>query len=180
MPPLAAAAVAVGTAVAAAPLAAISTAVGVGTSLIGGVVQAEGAAQQGRNAQALGQYQSEQYQQESETSVARAQRKMEEQQRKGQLTQSMLVARGAGAGLNPSVGSVNVLGQQIQGRNTYAALSDLAAGEDVAAGYDNQAASAEYQGDLTESRVPEEEIGSYAGAASSAFGTLGKAAANFG
>lgn len=156
------------------PLAIVAGVIGAATSLVGGVVQAQGAAAQGRNAEALGKYQAEQYEQEAETSVARAQRKMEEQQRKGKLTQSMLTARGAGSGIDPSVGSTNILGQEIEGRNTYAALSDLAAGKDVAAGFENQAAAAKYQGDLAESMVPEEQIGAYAGAASSAFGTLGK------
>lgn len=158
------------------PLALAAGVAGAATSLVGGAVQAGGAAAQGSNALALGQYESAQYQQEADTSVARSQRKMQEQQRKGQLTQSTLVARAAGSGLNPSVGSVNVLGQQIAGRNTFASLSDLAAGEDVAAGYENQSNAALYQGELAKSMVPEEEIGAYAGGASSAFGTLGRSA----
>lgn len=161
-------------------LAAIGPVVGAATSLIGGVTGAMGASSQGANSKAMAQFEAAQYQDEAETSVGRAQRKMEEQQRKGQLTQSTLVARAAGAGLTPSVGSVNLLSQQIQGRNTYAALSDLAAGEDVAAGYQNQESAARYQGGLAESVVPQEQIGSYAGAASSAFGSLGKAVSGSG
>lgn len=162
--------------VAAIPIA--SAVVGAGTSILGGVAAASGDAAAGANAQALGQYQAAQYDQEADTSVARAQRKMEEQNRKGQLVQSTLQARSAGAGLSPGVGSTSVLSQQIAGRSTYSALTDLSAGEDLAAGYENQANGARYQGDLAESRVPEEEIGAYAGAASSAFGTLGKAASS--
>lgn len=158
------------------PLAAAAAVVGAATSLVGGVVQAQGAAAAGANAQALGEYQAEQLQQEGETSIARAQRKMEEQQRRGKLVQSTLQARGAGAGIDPSTGSTSVLSQQIEGRNTYSALTDLAAGEDQATGFQNQAAADEYQGNLAKSLVPEEEIGAYAGAASSAFGTLGRAA----
>lgn len=161
--------------VAAAPL--IGTVVGVGTSLAGGIAAANGDAAAGANAQALGQYQAAQFEQEADTSVARAQRKMEEQQRTGKLIQSKLQANSAGSGLTPGVGSTSILSQQIEGRSTYSALTDLASGEDLAAGYENQAEGALYQGDLKKSLVPEEQFGAYAGAASSAFGTLGKAAA---
>lgn len=160
--------------IAAAPL--IGAVAGAATSAVGGITAANGDAAAGANAQALGQYQAAQYEQEADTSVARAQRKMEEEQRRGMLVQSTLQARGAGAGIVPQVGSTSLLGQQIAGRTTYSALTDLSAGQDLAAGYENQAAGAKYQGDLAESVVPEEQIGAYAGAASSAFGTLGKAA----
>lgn len=165
MPPLAAAAPAIG------------AVVGAGTSILGGITAANGAAAQGANAEALGQYEAEQYQQEGETSVARAQRKMLDQQRQNKLVASSQLARGAAGGTDPSMGSTNILMQQTQGRGTYAALSDLAAGEDQQSGFENQAAAAEYQGNLARSLVPEEQVGAYAGAASSAFGTLGRAAA---
>lgn len=151
---------------------------GAATSLVGGLMGAQGAASAGANAEAEGKYEQEQYEQEAYTSVARAQRKMEETQHKGQLVQSTLQARGAGAGLSTGVGSVSQLSQQIAGRTTYSALSDLAAGQDQAAGYFNQGAAAKYRGDLALSQVPGEEFGSIAGAASSAFGSLGKAAAS--
>lgn len=166
MPPLAAAI----------PL--VSAVVGAGTSIAGGLVSAGGDAAAGRNAQALGEYQAEQLQQEGETSVARAQRKMEDQQRRTKLVQSSLQAKGAGSGIDVSTGSTNVLSGKIESRGTYSALSDLASGEDQAVGFENQAAADEYQGNLARSLVPEEQFGAYAGAASSAFGTLGKAAAS--
>lgn len=147
---------------------------GVATSLAGGAISAAGAAEQGANAQAEGQYEQAQYEQESDTSVARAQRKAEEQRRRGTLVQSQLVARGAGAGLNPAVGSTSVLSQQIAGRSEYSELNDLAAGQDMAAGYENMGEAAAYRGRLAQSMVPIEEAGSFAGAASSAFGTIGR------
>lgn len=158
------------------PLAIAAPLIGAATSVAGGLISAGGDAAAGANAQALGQYQNAQFQQEADTSVARAQRKMEEQQRTGKLVASKLQANSAGSGLTPQVGSTSVLNQQIAGRSTYSALNDLSAGEDLAAGYENQGAAAEYQGNLKESLVPEEQFGAYAGAASSAFGTLGKAA----
>lgn len=168
MPPLAAAA----------PL--IGAVVGAGTSIAGGIMSANGDAAAGANAVALGKYQAAQYEQEADTSVARAQRKMEEQMRTGMLVASKLQANSAGSGLTPQVGSTSVLNQQIAGRSTYSALNDLSAGEDLAAGYENQGNAAIYQGDLKESLVPQEQFGAYAGAAASAFGTLGKAGSTFG
>lgn len=159
------------------PLAAVAAVAGMTTSLIGASTAAEGYKQQAANAQALGQYQSAQYQQEADTAVATSQRKMEEQQRTGKLVESKLIARGAGSGLDTSTGSVNLLGQQIAGRNEYSSLMDLSHGQDLASGYQNMGASALYQGNLTASMAPTQEAGAWATGASSIFGTLGKAAA---
>jgi hypothetical protein len=174
---LAGAALAAGTAAASAA-APVATAASIGASALGGVAGIVGDQAAGKNAVALGNYQQQQYQQEADTSVARAQRKMLEEQRKGQLVQSQLVARGAGAGIDPSVGSTNVLSQQIAGRTEYSALSDLAGGQDVAAGYENVGEADVYQGQLTASTEPQREIGTAASAAGSIFNTLGKT--NFG
>lgn len=182
MPPLAAAvgaaAAAVGTAVSTAGvggvMSGLATAGGLATSLYGAGVQAQGYREQAANAEALGQYQQAQYLEEGNTAVAQSQRAMEEQTRKGRLVQSTLVARGAGAGLDTSMGSVSDLSQNIAGRNEYASLMDLSRGQDMAAGYMNMGAGAKYQGDLAESMVPQETAGAYANAASSMFGTLGR------
>ena len=178
MPPLAAAAsaaaAAVGSAIAAAPLTALATVGGMATSLIGASVQARGYQQQADNAEALGRYQQLQYAQEGDTAVAQAQRGMEDTQRKERLLQSTLVARGAGSGLDTSMGSVSDLSQNIAGRSEYASLMDLSHGQDMAAGYTNMGAGAKYQGDLTASMVPEQTAGAYAGGASSIFSTLGR------
>jgi hypothetical protein len=180
MPPLAeaaaAAAAAIGPAMAAsAPaLSAISTVAGIGTSLIGAGVQAQGVEQQAANAEALGQYQQQQYVEQGNQAIAESQRGAEEVQRKEKLLQSTLIARGAGNGVDASMGSVNKLGQDIAGRAEYSSLMDLSRGQDLATGYTNQGSAAKYQGDLTASLAPQQESAAYIGAASSIFSTLGK------
>ena len=143
-------------------------------SVVGMSAQAQGIQQEAANAQALGQYQQAQLAQEADTSVSMAQRKADEQRRRGQLMQSQLVARGAGSGLDTTMGSASDLSQQIAGRSEYSSLMDLSKGQDMAAGYMNQGAGDLYQGKLDASLVPERLAGTYASGASSIASTLGK------
>ncbi len=155
-------------------ISAISTIGGIGMSALGAMSQARGIAAEAQNAQALGQYENQQYLQEGYTQVASAQRKAEEQDRRGKMIQSQLVARAAGGGTEPSLGSTSILGQEIAGRNEYSSLMDLAHGQDIATGYLNAGQAAVYQGNLTAAMAPEKETASYISGASSIFGTLGK------
>ena len=152
-----------------APIMAIGS---LATTALGTMASANASLAAGRNAEAMGQYQQAQYLQEADTSVARAQRKMEEQNRKTELVQSQLTARSAGAGLNPATGSTDILAGQIGQRGTYNSLMDLSQGQDIAGGYYNMGAAARYQGDLAEKMAPMQAAGSIAGGAGSMFNTL--------
>jgi hypothetical protein len=175
MPPLAAAIPAAIAAITpATAISGLATAGGLAATIMGANVQKQGIAEQAENAEALGTYQQEQYLQEADTSVAQSQRAMEEQQRKGKLVESTLVARGAGSGLDTTMGSVSELGQNIAGRSEYASLMDLSRGQDMAAGFTNMGAGAKYQGDLAESMVPQQTAAANINAASSVFSTLGR------
>lgn len=149
-------------------------AAGLASTALGAGISAESSLAAGRNAEAMGRYQQAQAMEEGDTAVARAQRKMEDEKRKTQLVQSSLTARAAGAGMTPTTGTASVLSQQIQQRGTYAALMDLAQGQDIAAGYKNVGNAAKYQGDLAEAEAPLAAAGSIAGGAGSMFSMAGK------
>ena len=148
------------------------TAVGTGISAAGTIAA-------GRNAQQMGVFQQKEYGEQAMNDVATAQRKMLDQQRTGEMVQSQLVARAAGAGLNPSVGSVAGLSSQIAGRSTYNSLMDLSQGRNAAAGLTNMGDAALYQGDLTESVAPMEAAGTIASGAGSMFMAAAKNPAAF-
>jgi hypothetical protein len=143
------------------------TALGTGISAAGSIAA-------GQNAAALGQFQQKEYGEQAMNDVATSQRKMLDEQRKGKEIQSQLVARAAGNGLNPSVGSVVGLSSQIAGRSTYNSLMDLSQGRNAAAGLTNMGSAARYQGDLTNSLAPMEAIGTIASGAGSMFMTAAK------
>ncbi len=142
---------------------------GMAAGLVGTAISAASTISAGQNAQALGNYEAAQHIQDSMLDTAFGQRKMLDQQYKDKFIQSQLVARAAGSGLDPSIGSPNVLSQQIAGRGTYNALSDLAQGQARATTQENLASGARYQGDLAESQVPLQLAGTIAGGAGSFF-----------
>lgn len=153
------------------PLTAASLiATGVGTAISAG-----GSIAAGQNAQKLGQFQSQELTQQAETDVATSQRKMLEAQRKGGLLQSELVARAAGGGANPAVGSDVKLASDIAGRTQYQSLMDLSQGQNAGAGLTNQASGDLYSGNLSAAYAPYAAIGSIASGAGSMAGTLSKA-----
>jgi hypothetical protein len=147
---------------------------------IGTGISAAGTIAAGQNAEAMGQFQQKEYAEQGMNDVATSQRKMLDQQRTGKMVQSQLVARAAGAGLNPSVGSVVGLSSQIAGRSTYNSLMDLSQGRNAAAGLTNMGDAARYQGDLTNSVAPMEAIGTIASGAGSMFMAAAKNPAAFG
>ena len=149
------------------------TAVGTGISAAGTIAA-------GQNAQQMGIFQQKEYAEQAMNDVATSQRKMLDQQRQGKMVQSQLVARAAGAGLNPSVGSVVGLSSQIAGRSTYNALMDLSQGRNAAAGLTNMGSAARYQGDLANSLAPMEAFGTIASGAGSMFMTAAKNPSAFG
>lgn len=147
---------------------------------IGTAVSAAGTIAAGQNAQAMGNFQQQEYAQQAESDVATGQRKMLDQNRRTQLVQSTLQARAAGAGLNPAVGSTNVDSQQIAGRGTYNALMDLSQSQNAAAGLTNMGSGARYGGDLAAAYAPYGAIGSIASGASSMFMNANKTWPSFG
>ena len=146
----------------------------IATTAIGTAVSAAGAMAAGQNAQAMGNFQQQEYAQQGENDIATSQRKMLEQQRRTQLVQSTLIARGAGNGENTSVGSDVKLSSDIAGRGTYNSLMDLSQGQNAAAGLTNMGSAAKYQGDLTDAMAPYAAIGDVASGASSMFSTASK------
>lgn len=137
--------------------------------VVGSVVSAAGTIAAGDNAEAMGQFEQAQYAEQAKEHVAAGQRQMEEQNYKTKLVQSALQARAAGNGINPAIGSTNVLSQDIAGRGEYNSLLRLSTAQGEAAGYTNEGSAARYQGDLDQSLAPLKAFGTIAGGAGSFF-----------
>ena len=142
------------------PLAIAST---VASTAIG----AAGQMAAGRNAAAMGQYQSQEYAQQGETATATAQRAMEEERRKTGLVESTLQARAAGGGGSATAPSTLNVGGQIARRGEYNALMDLSQGENQQAGLTNQGQAAAYGGQIAQQGDTYSAIGTIAGGAGS-------------
>lgn len=135
--------------------------------VVGSVVSAAGTIAAGDNAEAMAQFQQQQYAEQAKEHVAAGQRAAEDQNYKTKLVQSALTARAAGSGINPAIGSTNLDSQQIAGRGTYNALMDLSNGQVAAAGLTNEGSAARYQGDLEQSMAPLKALGTIASGAGS-------------
>jgi hypothetical protein len=144
------------------------------TSAIGAGMSAGGSLAAGANAQQMGQFQQQEYQQQGDSAVATAQRSMLEQQRQTKVVQSQLQARAAGDGGSATSGSVLNVSSQIAGRGEYNSLMDLSQGQNQAAGLTNMGDAALYQGNLANAMSKYSAAGSIAGGAGSMFSTLSR------
>lgn len=151
------------------PLALAFGPLGLVLGVVGSVVSAAGTIAAGDAAEAMGEFQQKQYAEQALENVAAGQRKAEDDKYKTRLVQSELLARAAGGGTNPAIGSTNLDSQQIAGRGTYNALGDLSAGQVTAAGLTNEGSAARYQGDLEQSLAPMKAFGTIASGAGSFF-----------
>lgn len=112
------------------------------------VIGAAGSISAGKNAEAMGRYQREEYQQQAQAATAIGQRSMLEDRRKTGLVESSLQARAAGNGGTATSGTALGLASDIAGRGEYNALMDLSQGENQAAGLTNQGEAAAYGGKI--------------------------------
>lgn len=135
--------------------------------VVGSVVSAAGTIAAGDANQAMGAYQQAQYAEKAKEEIAAGQRTAEEDKYKGRLVQSQLQARAAANGINPAIGSTNLLGQQIGGRTTLAALTALSQGQALATGDTNEGSAAKYRGDLEQSLAGYKALGTIASGAGS-------------
>lgn len=151
------------------PLALAFGPLGLVMGVVGSVISAAGTIAAGDAAQQMGEFQQKQYAEQALENVAAGQRKAEDDKYKARLVQSQLQARAAGSGIDPAIGSTNLDSQQIAGRGTLMALTDLSQGQMTAAGLTNEGSAAKYQGDLEQSLAGAKALGTIASGAGSFF-----------
>lgn len=116
---------------------------------VGGLaVSAAGARQQGKDAQAMANYQAQQLEQKAGQDRATAQRRSIEDRRQASLAMSRVQAVAGGGGADPSI--LGLTGD-IAGEGEYNALASLYEGEERAIGREMQATGARAEGDAARS-----------------------------
>ena len=160
-------------ATAGAAASAAATPIALASTVASAGLGAAGTLAAGRNAQAMGQYQAQEYAQQGETATATGQRAMLEERRKTGLVESSLQSRAAGNGGTATSGSALSLDRQIGGRGEYNALMDLSQGENQSAGLTNMGSAAKYGGDIASEGDTYSALGTIAGGAGSFARTYG-------
>jgi hypothetical protein len=123
-----------------------ATAAGAATSAAGTIAGGRAAQLSGQAANASANYTAQQLESNAAAATAAGQRRMLDTQDKSRLLQSTAIARAAGSGTNPGVGSPLATVGDIAQRGSYKAAMDLWSGQNTATGLINQAAGARYSG----------------------------------
>lgn len=148
-----------------APLAMAATVAGTALSTVGALTQGE-AAQDAAN------FEARQLERRANESRAAGQKQMFEQQKRTELMQSKLRSSAAASGGDTTDATVLRLGGDIAERGEYLALSEMAAGENRAIGFEDQAAASRYKGKVA-------KTGSYFKAAGTALDGIGSFATQY-
>lgn len=131
-------------------LALVASAVGTVVKVIGAISQGNTAADA---AQAQARYQAQVAEAKGKEEFAAGQRRMLEVRRRKELAQSQLQARAAAGGGDTTDPTVVNLGAGIEGQGEYQALTEFYKGENAQRGYQDAAAAAIWQGDVTASQA---------------------------
>lgn len=127
-------------------LALVATAVGTVVKTIGAITQGNA---QAEAAQAQARYQAQVAEMKGKEEFAAGQRRMLDVRRQKELALSSLQARAAAGGGDTTDPTVVNLGAGIEGQGEYKALTEMYKGENAQRGYQDAAAAAIWQGNVT-------------------------------
>jgi hypothetical protein len=121
------------------PLALAATAIGTGVGVVGNIVA-------GQQAKQASEYEAQQAEMRANEARAAASRQAEQTRTKTELTQSRLKAVASQATGSATDAGVLSLGDSIERRGEYMALTDWAQGENRARGFEDNATAARFKG----------------------------------
>jgi len=153
-----------------AELALAATVIGTVVKVVGGIVQGNAAADA---AHAQAQYQAQIAEAKGKEEFAAGQRRMLDVRRQKEMALSTLQARAAAGGGDTTDPTVVNLGAGIEGQGEYKALTEFYKGENAQRGYQDAAAGAIWQGNVTAAQARSSAAWGAAGSLLSGIGSFG-------
>lgn len=151
-------------------VALVATAVGTIVKVVGGIAQGNAAAEA---AQQQAAYQAKIAEMKGKEEFAAGQRRMLDVRRQKEMALSTLQARAAAGGGDTTDPTVVNLGAGIEGQGEYKALTEFYKGENAQRGYQDAAAGAIWQGDVTAANAQSSALWGAAGSLLSGIGSFG-------